>query len=243
MNTRNVGLKNYLDRQNDGLTFLKSIRITTQGRLISYLNGTPETFKLKNPETTTYRALLQFKLNLLKKGYLHFDDAYSLADFQFDKVKDYPTILQKRFLYVFADEMQDMNIQQHDLIEKVFHPDLDTFSVIQRIGDKNQAIYNGGSVHLESIWSVRNNILYINGRHRLSPSIASLVQNLALTPNPVDGRNINSDGSAIAITPIIFVYQNDTRELVIPAFADKIKELQASDSIPKNPPHKFMAVA
>lgn len=243
IHTNNVGLKNYLDRQNDGLTFLKSIRITTQGRLISYINGTPETFKIKNPETRTYKALFNFKLNLLKKGYIHFDDAYTLADFQLAKVKNYPSILQKRFLYVLVDEMQDMDIHQHDLIEKIFYPNKTSHSIIQRIGDKNQAIYNGGSIPLEDIWSVRNNVLYINGSHRLSPRIASLVQNLALTPNPVEGRNQNSDGSAIDIKPIIFVYQDDTRGLVIPAFADKIKELQASGSIPLNPSHKFMAVA
>lgn len=243
LNTRNIGLKNYLERQIDGLAFLKSIRITTEGKLISYLNGTPETFKLKNPETATYKSLLQFKLNLLKKGYLHFDDAYSLADFQLKSINSYPSILQKRFLYVFVDEMQDMDIHQHDLIEAVFHPDESTQSIIQRIGDKNQAIYNGGSVHLENIWSIRENMMYINGSHRLSPRIAELVQNLALTPNQVEGKNLNSDGSAIDIKPTIFVYNDDTIELVIPSFAEKIKELQASDSIPVNPTHKFMAVA
>ncbi|WP_143959484.1 UvrD-helicase domain-containing protein [Litoribacter populi] len=243
LNTNNVGLKNYLNRQIDGLAFLKSLRITTQGKLISYLNGTPETFKLKNPETATYKSLLQFKLNLLKKGYLHFDDAYSLADFQLKSISNYSSILQKRFLYVFVDEMQDMDIHQHNLIEEVFHPDESTQSILQRIGDKNQAIYNAGSVQLENIWSVRNSVLYINGSHRLSPRIASLVQNLALTPNPVEGRNVNSDGSSIDIKPIIFVYLDDTKGMVIPAFADKIKELQASGSIPINPSHKFMAVA
>lgn len=243
LNTRNIGLKNYLDRQIDGLAFLKSIRITTDGKLISYLNGTPETFKLKNPKTATYKSLLQFKLNLLKKGYLHFDDAYSLADFQLRSVGNYSSILQKRFLYVFVDEMQDMDVHQHNLIEAVFHPDESTLSIIQRIGDKNQAIYSGGSVSLENIWSIRDNVMYINGSHRLSQRIASLVQSLALTPNPVVGRNLNPDGSAIDIKPTIFVYEDDTIELVIPSFAEKIKELQASNSIPVNPTHKFMAVA
>ncbi|MFD0964230.1 UvrD-helicase domain-containing protein [Pseudofulvibacter geojedonensis] len=243
LNTNNVGLKNYLDRQNDGLAFLKSIRITTQGKIVSYLNGTPETFKLKNSESRTYKALLNFKLNLLKKGYLHFDDAYTLADFQLAKIKDYPKILQKRFLLVFVDEMQDMDVHQHDLIEKVFHPDVNTLSVIQRIGDQNQAIYNGGSIHLEHIWSTRENVLFINGSHRLSQRIASLVQNLALTPNPVEGRNQNPDGSIIDIKPTILIYQDANREQVIPTFADKIKDLQTSGAIPNNPSQKFMAVA
>lgn len=243
LNTRNIGLKNYLDRQYDGLSFLRSIRITTQGKLIEYLNGTPETFKLKNPDTKTYKSLLSFKKNLIKQGYLHFDDAYSLADFQLAKIRYYPSILQKRFLYVFVDEMQDMDVHQHDLIEKVFHPDENTQSIIQRIGDQNQAIYNGGSIHLENIWSVRDNKLFINGSYRLSPRVASLVQSLALTPNSVEGKNKNPDGSAINIKPIIFVFQNNTKELVIPSFADKIKEYQASGLIPINPSNKFMAVA
>ncbi len=243
LNTRNIGLKNYLDRQIDGLAFLKSIRITTDGKLISYLNGTPETFKLKNPETATYKSLLQFKLNLLKNGYLHFDDAYSLADIQLKSIGNYRSILQKRFLYVFVDEMQDMDVHQHNLIEAVFHPDESTQSIIQRIGDKNQAIYSGGSVPLENIWSDRDNVMYINGSHRLSPRIAQLVQNLALTPNPVEGRNLNPDGSTIDIKPKIFVYKDDTIELVIPAFAEKIRELQTSGTISVNPTHKFMAIA
>jgi superfamily I DNA/RNA helicase len=242
-NTENFGLKAYLDRQNDGVGLLKSIRITTEGKLISYLNGTPDSFKLKDPTKATYKALLNFKINLLKKGYLHFDDAYTLADFQLDKIPNYPTILQKRFSFVFVDEMQDMDVHQYDLLEKIFYADGNTLSVIQRIGDRNQAIYNGGSVNLGNIWSTRTNVLYINGSHRLSPKIAALVQNLALTPNPVDGRNQNPDGSIIDINPTILIYQDTTRTLVISAFADKIKALQNIGAIPVNPPHKFMAIA
>ncbi|HLS11558.1 MAG TPA: UvrD-helicase domain-containing protein [Flavobacteriaceae bacterium] len=243
LNTRDVGLKNYLSRQRDGLTFLKSIRLTTKGNLISYLNGTPETFKLKNPEGKTYKSLLKLKINLLKKGYLHFDDAYLLANLKLKSISNYPSILQNRFLYVFVDEMQDMDIHQYDLIEKVFHSEESTQSIIQRIGDKNQAIYNGGSVHIEDIWTFRENVLFINGSHRLSPRIAALVQNLALTSNKVEGRNLNSDGSVIDIKPVIFVFQDNTKELVLPAFADKIKDLQASGAIATNPLHKFMAIA
>lgn len=242
-NTRNLGLKNFLDKQIDGLAFLKSIRITTEGKLISYLNGTPETFKIKNQEAKTYKALFQFKLNLLKRGYLHFDDAYSLAEFQLKTISKYPLILQKRFLYVLVDEMQDMDIHQHNLIEAVFHPKGSTKSIIQRIGDKNQAIYNGGNVHLDNIWSTREKVLYINGSHRLSKRIAEIVKNLALTPNPIEGRNLNSDGSPIDIKPTLFLYKNDTIESVIPAFAGKIKELQSASLIPMNSNHKYMAVA
>lgn len=193
---------------------------------------------------TLYNWFKDLKKYLLKtKEILHFDDAYFLANLFLTRNPIIITLLQKRFKYVFVDEMQDMDVHQHNLIEAVFHPDDSTQSIIQRIGDKNQAIYSGGSVNLENIWSVRDNMRYINGSHRLSPRIAQIVQNLALTPNPVEGRNLNPDGSDIDIKPTIFVYNDDTIELVIPSFIEKIKELQASDSIPMNPTHKFMAVA
>ena len=190
-----------------------------------------------------YQGIKEAILKVLHSGVISYEYAYKLADYYLEKVPRVKSILLERFQYVFVDEMQDMDSRQNELIENIFEPAENAQSTIQRIGDENQAIYNAGSVQLENIWSVRNSVLYINGSHRLSPRIASLVQNLGLTPNPVEGRNVNSDGSSIDIKPIIFVYQDDTKELVIPAFADKIKELQASDTIPINPPHKFMAVA
>ncbi|MFE8425008.1 UvrD-helicase domain-containing protein [Tenacibaculum sp. ZH5_bin.1] len=195
-------------------------------------------------KSSLYGWFKSLKIHLLKtKEILHYDDAYFLANLYLESNSTIKNLLQKRFKFVFVDEMQDMDIHQHNLIEKVFHPDESTLSIIQRIGDKNQAIYSGGSVSLENIWSIRDNVMYINGSHRLSQRVASLVQNLALTPNPVVGRNLNPDGSAIDIKPTIFVYEDDTIKLVIPSFAEKIKELQASNSIPVNPAHKFMAVA
>ncbi|SHJ05766.1 UvrD-helicase domain-containing protein [Pseudozobellia thermophila] len=223
--------------------------------LIKALNG--EKLEIKKPrrgrnyqdysieeKLSLYNWFKNLKIHLLKnKEVLHYDDAYFLANLSFKNNPAVITLLQKRFKFVFVDEMQDMDIHQHDLIEAVFHPDESTQSIIQRIGDKNQAIYNGGSVHLENIWSIRENMMYINGSHRLSPRIAELVQNLALTPNPVEGRNLNPDGSAIDIKPIIFVYNDNTIEQVIPSFAEQIKELQVSGLIPENPTNKFMAVA
>lgn len=195
-------------------------------------------------KSNVYKWFKNLKVYLLKtREVLHYDDAYFLANLF---IKSNPTViklLQRRFKFVFVDEMQDMDVHQHNLIEDVFHPNESTRSILQRIGDQNQAIYNGGSIHLENIWSTRENVVYINGSHRLSPRIASLVQNLALTPNPVEGRNQNPDGSTIDIKLTIFVFQDETRELVIHAFADIIKELQTSGKIPKTPKNKYMAIA
>jgi DNA helicase-2/ATP-dependent DNA helicase PcrA len=238
--TNNVGLKNYLDRQIDGLSFLKSIRITTQGKLKSYINGTPENFKLKDSSKPTYKALVKFKIDLLRKGYLHFDDAYTLADFQLSTVPHTKILLQKRFKYVFVDEMQDIDKHQYNLLEEIFYDNGNSESVYQRIGDKNQAIYDN-RVKLDDIWHQRN-IQYIQGSHRLSPNIANIVERLALTPNEIIGLNKNEDNTPINIKPHIIVFDDDTINQVISKFAEIIEHLQAENKIPKQPKHKFMAI-
>ena len=241
-NTNNVGLKAYLDRQIDGLSFLKSIRVTTQGKLKSYINGKPENFKLKDSTKPTYKSLVKFKINLIQKGYLHFDDAYTLAEFQLATIPHIKTLLQKRFNYVFVDEMQDMDIHQYELLEELFYNEGNSLALFQRIGDENQAIFNG-SAKLEEIWNNRVNTLYLNGSHRLNSKTAPIVEKLALTPNEVIGRNKNENNSEIDIKPHIIVFDNTTIKDVIPKFSEILTELQENGNIPIQLYNSFMAIA
>ncbi len=241
-NTSNYGLKSFLERQYDPISFLKSIRLNPQKRLISYLNGTPENFKLKDTETKTYKSLLNFKYKLLKNGYLHFDDGYTLANFQLQKIPTYKNLLHLRFRYIFVDEMQDMDTHQHDLLEKIFYDDGNCTSIFQRIGDKNQAIFNG-SAKLDNIWSQRENILYLKGSHRINSSLAPVIERLALTPNKIEGRNKNDDGTEIDIKPHIILFNNETKKEVIKTYAEIINDLQETGKIPNPSAHKFMAIA
>jgi DNA helicase-2/ATP-dependent DNA helicase PcrA len=248
---------NYLKNVDESIFYKYRFGFNNENRLILIKSLNGEKLEIKKPRRgSNYKDyseeekarlnkwFIKLKIYLMtKQEVLHYDDAYFLANCASLFNPKIKKLLQLRFKYVFVDEMQDMDTHQHDLIEKVFYPDESTQSVIQRIGDKNQAIYNGGSVQLDNIWSTRENVLYINGSHRLSPKIATLVQNLALTPNPVDGKNKNADGSIIDINPTILIYQDTTKTLVISAFADKIKALQNIGAIPINPPHKFMAIA
>jgi len=240
-NIKNGILKTYLDKQRDGLSFLKSIRITPEIKLINGLNNTPDNFKLKNRNKPTYKALLKFKFNLIKEGYLHFDDAYFLANCYLIKYPQIKQLLQKRFKFVFVDEMQDIDKHQYDLLEKIFYDEGNSPTIYQRIGDKNQAIYSK-EVKLEEIWEDREKTLYINGSHRLTPMIANVVEKLALTPNEIVGLNINYDGTEIDIKPHIIVYDDNSIKQVIPKFAEIIKDLQNEGKIPKKSKHKFMAV-
>jgi DNA helicase II / ATP-dependent DNA helicase PcrA len=188
-----------------------------------------------------YEWIKEFKRNLFKRGTLCFDDAYFLAE---EYIRKYPTIIpiiQKRFGYVFVDEMQDMSKIQYNLLEKLFWNNGVTESVFQRIGDKNQAIYDGEPSDTET-WMDRALVLELNGSHRLSAVTAQIVQPLAFRTIIVNGLGTQADGSAIAIQPHLFVYTDATKEQVIPSFARTIKELQDEGKISRTPLHPFKAI-
>lgn len=187
--------------------------------------------------------LIKFKLGILGKGILHFDDAYMLAEMYLIKFPNLKKILQKRFRYVFVDEMQDMDVHQYLMLEKIFYDGGNSLSKFQRIGDINQAIFSGSSIHTDKIWIQRDNTLYLNGSHRINSILARLVQNLALTGNGIIGRYENGDGTSVDIKPHIILFDDDSKTRVIGSYAAIIKRMQNEGKISKNPNHKFMAIA
>ncbi len=173
---------------------------------------------------------------------MHYDDAYFLAKRYILKQPKIKKLLQKRFKYVFVDEMQDMDIHQYELLEKLFYNEGNSSAIFQRIGDKNQAIFNG-KAKLEEIWNNRENTLYLTGSHRLNSKIAPIVEELALTPNKVVGRNKNEDNSEINIKPHIIVFDNTNIKDVISKFSEIIKGFQEKGKIPEQPHNGYKAIA
>jgi len=238
-NSLNYSTRQYLyrkkGRNDSAFDFFVKIRIDNERNLLTEMNGS---IFLKNTSSSnSYNDIIKKKEILLSDwGVLSYDDAYLLAG---QYVRMYPQIkrlLQKRFKYVFVDEMQDMDKHQYDLLETLFYDNGNSLSIFQRIGDKNQAIFN--KVKLEEIWKDRDTVLRLQGSHRLNPRIAPIVEKLALTPNKIVGLNKDVD-----IKPHIIVFDDNTITRVIPKFAEIIKNLQKDDKIPKNPKHKFMAIA
>lgn len=166
-----------------------------------------------------YKWFFRFKKTILKLGVLHFDDAYFLADVYMSTIPNVKAILQKRFSYVFVDEMQDMDIHQYNLLEKIFYDTGRSLSKLQRIGDNNQSIYN--SIKAEDVWINRDEVLRLTGSHRLSKPIADVVKKFALHGDDnfeIIGKNTSR------IKPHILVFDNTTKENIIPCFAQIIKE-------------------
>ena len=170
--------------------------------------------------------LVKFKYSIMQKeGTLHFDDAYFLADVYLSKIPHIKTIIQKRFSFVFVDEMQDMDTHQYNLLENVFYDDGNSVSKIQRIGDKNQAIYN--SVKATDIWQDRAGVLRLNGSQRLSKPIADVVKKFAL----YSGNDFDIIGKyECEIKPHILVFEDNAIGNIIPCFAQIIKENNLENS-------------
>ena len=120
------------------------------------------------------KFLFKLKEKILDFGILHYDDCYYLADTNIREHPDLIDILRERFAYVFVDEAQDMKGYQLQLIDKFFNCDS---VVLQRIGDPNQAIFDGFSV--SNTWEGRNPS-FINRSLRLTREVASVVDYLVL---------------------------------------------------------------
>lgn len=206
-------------------------------------NTKPANYKdWTDPEKArVYDWLMAYKKKLLESGTLCFDDAYYLAE---EYLRNYPTIiktLQNRFKYVYVDEVQDMSRNQHELLDRIFWSQGSSNAIYQRIGDKNQAIYEHDVTENDS-WAFRQNVLTLSGSLRLSKRIAEIVQSLALHAITVDGRGDTISGAQIDIPPHLYVYTDASKHLVIEQFAKTIKELKDVGKIPAIPKYPYKAI-
>lgn len=153
--------------------------------------------------------LLQMKEKIMSFGVLHYDDCYYLAETNIKEHPDIIDILRNRFAYVFIDEAQDMKGYQLNIIDKCF--DCDSV-VLQRIGDPNQAIFDGFS--LNNAWKSRHPS-FINNSLRLTREVASVVDHLILDRGD-DGQGgarfvVNGVRSQVPSIPrYLFLYTQDT---------------------------------
>jgi len=223
-NSQNFKLKSYLKNKTNLLDFLYSIKF---GNSLDEINVPG----LKDKTKPVYKALLKIKQNLLQSGILSFHDTYVLANLYIEEFPRIKKILQKRFKFVFVDEMQDMNKDLYDLLESLFFKKHTIGHVYQRIGDINQAIYDEKNFTDELVWNSENRkILKLKGSHRLSPFNSKVIENFAIEPTQIEGKNQD-----VGIKPHLIIYNDNNKEEVIPKFVELIKIFQMGNLIPKNP--------
>jgi hypothetical protein len=209
-NLPNSAAKSWLNNQHDPENLFKNFRFDIDLNLTNGMNG--NIVLRSNSNSTSYKTFKTIKQQILLSGVLNYDDAYFLAECYLKEIPHIRTILQKRFSFVFVDEMQDMDTHQYNLLEKIFYDDGNSISKIQRIGDKNQAIYN--SVKATDVWR-------LNGSQRLSKPIADVVKKFALYSDAnfdIVGKN------ECEIKPHILVFETANIGNIIPCFVQIIKD-------------------
>jgi DNA helicase-2/ATP-dependent DNA helicase PcrA len=217
--------------------------------LVSTINGSDLEINKPKPKSKSYQDysdeeksdildyLFKLKRKVLEEGYLHFDDAYALAYKYLFAKPQVINIIQRRFSYVFVDEMQDMDKHQYQILEMLFFDGGRSKSVYQRIGDKNQAIFNG-EIKLDEIWIDRETVKEITGSHRLSPLNASLTNQFSLTKSTIVGLNPDSQ-----IKPILLVYTLANKEQIIGRYTSIINKLTEDSLLPNTSSETISVVA
>lgn len=169
--------------------------------------------------------LNKMKQAILKKGILHYDDCYILADAYIRKYPFVKMALRKRFKYVFIDETQDLKKYQLDLIDSIFDS---AECCIQRIGDKNQTIFNKPDRDIPDQWNIRK-VKYLQNSLRLTESIAKVVNPFAV--DNAAGDNSESMFTVIGkrqlehgdIPPYLILFDENGKNNLLTTFNDLIE--------------------
>jgi DNA helicase-2/ATP-dependent DNA helicase PcrA len=215
---RHLGEKNYRRLS----SFLENKFKTFDGLRIS-------TADLKKPlagdsfpagsHTEMYKLAESALRHAAENGYFCFDEIFILGEALLTQQPTLPAILAQRFPFVLVDEMQDTSEQQSDILRRLFSRD-SRFVCVQRVGDPNQAIFDGGVEPLVDAFPDPLRCLSISDSFRFDSTIASLADPFAKTPIQPSGlkgmRTAHVHSSGLPHT--IFVFPDDDASGVLDAF-------------------------
>lgn len=220
------------------LEFLKKFEFNIVERKLIYNGRT--IIKNGGANQSYYDQLESWKNELYSSGLLNYKDSFNLGVFILNQKPMIKTILQKRFKYVFIDEMQDLEKFQIDLIDSIFFS-ADSRTIIQRIGDINQSIYNSGKNIKEGCDWIPRNQIYLTGSNRLTSEIANVVNYYTLDPQLDDKGNKRFVVKGLAkvkrpIKPYLIIFNTTSKDKLQNKFEELIKthHLQKTLSSKKN---------
>src|ERR1017187_2636376 len=192
------GAKTYLSRSKN-INFLGVLSFNKANFDVS--NSINETEPIVGKHTPTYNTLLNLKNGILRRGFMKYEEAYSIA---FKYLRENPNLKElfsKRFPLVFIDEMQDMETHQSELINYLCNG---TSTIVQKIGDINQSIYNYSSTDNQNEWKPKiNSELQLNETRRHSENIVEVVKDICVAPQEMKGWTNQNP-----VKPTIIVYEN-----------------------------------
>ena len=205
-------LNSYLEKK---FRSFDSLRIGTANFAAPLADGTfPD-----GPHTDMYKLATSALRHAAEQGYFCYDEIFVLGDTLLTQQPMLPSILQQRFPFVLIDEMQDTSEQQNDFLRRLF-PRASNAVCVQRVGDPNQAIFEGGIQPVVDAFPDPTNCVGIADSFRFDASIASLATPFAYLPVQPAGLNgiRVTDVPGQGLPHTIFVFPDNDTAAVLDAF-------------------------
>jgi DNA helicase-2/ATP-dependent DNA helicase PcrA len=172
-----------------------------------------------SPDSDMYKLAASALRHAAEQGYFCYDEIFVLGDALLTQQPMLPSILQQRFPFILIDEMQDTSQQQNELLHRIFPRDLNSMCV-QRVGDPNQAIFEGGIQPVADAFPDAACSVSISDSFRFDASIAALASPFAyqaVQPAGLNGvRTTAMPGKGLPHT--IFVFPDNDASAVLDAF-------------------------
>ena len=171
------------------------------------------------PHTDMYKLAASALQHAAEQGYFCYDEIFVLGEALLAQQPSLPSILQYRFPFVLVDEMQDTSEQQNNFLRGLFPRDSNTVCV-QRVGDPNQAIFEGGIQPVADAFPDDARCVGIADSFRFDATIAALATPFAYLPVQPAGLNgvrvTKVPGQGLPHT--IFVFPDNDASGVLDAF-------------------------
>ena len=209
----------YQKRRDDFTDVISRITLRYDGTEFSIVSMSGNKNILPSATSDTYKRLFQLKEKLMNEGVWRFDDMFAIAKAFLSDNPQLISIIQHRFPLLMIDETQDTQTQQLELLEQIFPHEK---CLVQRLGDANQAIYfSTGAVNDTSFPRDKDEALDLNTTHRFGQWIANQASTTTVVKQQIQSQ---SDNRCYAHT--IFLYDEQSKHQVLPAFADLISQYQ-----------------
>jgi DNA helicase II / ATP-dependent DNA helicase PcrA len=216
---RDPGLRFWMEKRG-GFDTLASYWL--QSETLSVGKSLEEKIPNLSESTPTYQKIIGIRKELLEKGILSFNDAYSIALRYTSTIPGLSQSFKGRFCIIFLDEAQDTYEHQFRVLDRVFPSN---FFIIQRIGDPNQAIFSS-NIGGEMIWVPRNPH-YISDSQRYGKTIVALLSSVRVH----DEICLECCSTKTSYPVQILTFLPREEELVLKAFAELLHKFEIPEGL------------
>ena len=173
----------------------------------------------RNGATLEHKNYYDELSEIMYDGVIRYNDAYVFANAYLSKFPQMSSYISNRFKYVFIDEMQDTDIKQSKIFEKIFNQSKGV--VVQRFGDRNQRI---GLSSKESGWKQAQSMRYINSTKRYGNEMIKFLQPLRIFNSNNNSKDMVGNEEIETLSPHIIIFNDISKNKVIDRFINILEE-------------------